>query len=231
MYFSAALAQFPAHHCTGYATSNTITGPYTALDKPLVCPDPNGDGTSVATVIASSGQGGAIDASGFRDSNGSRYLLYKVDGNSLVSGGTCGNEPATGSGKPTPIMLVPVQEDGMSPSSSPIQLLDRDPATDGPLIEAPSLGITAPGQYTLFFSSNCYDSDDYDVSWAYATSPTGPYTRSGPLLTTGVVGLDAPGGATVAKDGSHMVFHANSQAGRSMFVTSVSGSGTAVKYS
>jgi len=196
-----------------------------------VCPDPNGDGTSVATVIASSGQGGAIDASGFRDSDGSRYLLYKIDGNSLVAGGACGNDPASGSGMPTPIMMVQVEENGLDPVVAPIQLLDRDPAIDGPLVEAPSLGMTAPGQYTLFYSSNCFDSDQYDITWAYATSVTGPYTRSGPLLTTGIEGYDAPGGGTISKDGSHFVFHANSPAGRSMFTTTISGSGTAVEYS
>jgi len=196
-----------------------------------VCPDPNGDATSVATVIASSGQGGAIDASGFRDLDGSRYLLYKIDGNSLVAGGVCGNEPPSGSGMPTPIMMVPVEENGMDPMGDPFQLLDRDPDIDGPLIEAPSLGMTAPGEYTLFYSSNCFDSDQYDITWAYATSVNGSYTRSGPLLTTGVEGYDAPGGGTVSKDGSHFVFHANSAAGRSMFTTTVSGSGTAIKYS
>lgn len=98
-------------------------------------------------------------------------------------------------------------------------MLDRSDA-DGPLIEAPNL-IYANGTYVLFFSSNCYSTTLYDVSYATASSVTGPYTKStSPLLVTGDYDLTAPGGATSIVGGGEMVFHANCDEGRCMFETS-----------
>ena len=63
--------------------------------------------------------------------------------------------------------------------------------------------------YVLFFSSNCYNTDLYDISYATASSISGPYTKaSSPLLVTGDYNLTAPGGATPRSDGAFMVFHA-----------------------
>lgn len=42
-------------------------------------------------MICPLSQGGAIDASGY-DDNGQRYVVYKVDGNSIGHGGACGND-------------------------------------------------------------------------------------------------------------------------------------------
>jgi len=226
LYFGAALAQYPAHRCIGAATSASIEGPYSPMDMPLICPDPNGNGNIVDSIINTSGQGGAIDASGFKDVDGTRYIVYKVDGNSLGSGGNCNN----GNGqKSTPIMLVPVDANGVTPLGQAVTLLDHT-RIDGPLIEAPSLTRRPDDSYALFFSSNCYSSTLYDVTWATASNISGPYSRKGPLLVTGVQGLTAPGGATVAADGTHVVFHANYNNGRAMFTTTISGSGSVIQY-
>lgn len=106
-------------------------------------------------------------------------------------------------------MIQPLESDGVTPTGSPTQLLDRSDA-DGPLIEAPSL-IKVSGIYYLFFSSNCYSSQWYDVTWATADSLLGPYTKRGPLLLTGTPysQLYAPGGMDVSVDGQRMVFHAD----------------------
>jgi beta-xylosidase len=221
MYYSAALTQFSAHHCIGAAFATDIEGPYVAMDQPLVCPDPTANGANLNPVITSPGAGGAIDAAAFRDMDGQRYVLWKVDGNSVGSGGVCGNTNSPQ--RPTPIMLAPVEADGITPRGNPIQLLDRSDS-DGPLIEAPNLVRTADGGYALFFSSNCYTTPGYDV--AYATSKTllGPYVKApNPLIMTGTQGLAAPGGASIAADGQHMVFHANVGTGRGMFTTTISG--------
>jgi beta-xylosidase len=228
MYFSAAVVQFSGHHCIGVGTSKNIQGPYTALDKPLVCPDPTATGSVVDSIIASAGVGGAIDASGFKDADGTRYVVYKVDGNSVGSGGVCGNSNAPQ--RATPIMLVPVQADGITPTGTPVQILDRD-TNDGPLIEAPSLVRTSDGQYALFFSSNCYTTPNYDVTWAVAPSIMGPYTKAGPMFVTGTDGLSAPGGASIAADGTHMVYHANLNGGRAMYTTTISGTGPSIRSS
>ena len=198
MYFCATLSSAPSMHCVGTATSSTVDGHYNASSTVLACP---------------TAQGGAIDPAGFQDSDGSLYVVYKIDGNSLGGGGTCGN----GNGEySTPIMLQTLESDGVTPSGDPVQILDRD-AADGPLIEAPDL-ILHEGTYFLFFSSNCFNGPDYDTSYATASSITGPYTKaSSPLLVSGGDNgaLNSPGGATVGPDGTQMVFHSDSESGNS----------------
>jgi beta-xylosidase len=195
LYYSATVASSPAQHCVGVATSSNVEGPYISTSTPFACP------LSI---------GGAIDADGFLDpSTGKRYVVYKVDGNSLGHGGACKNgvQPLL----PTPIHLQEVQEDGITPIGDPVTILDRIDS-DGPLVEAPSLHISPEGIYFLFFSSNCYTTTHYDVKYATATNVTGPYTRAaGALLSTGDgPNLVGPGGADVAGDpGGCMVFHAD----------------------
>lgn len=76
LYYSASTKEDPSKHCVGAATASTARGPYTPVgSEPLFCP---------------LSEGGAIDAAGYND-NGQRYVVYKVDGNSLGHGGACGN--------------------------------------------------------------------------------------------------------------------------------------------
>lgn len=51
----------------------------------------------------------------------------------------------------------------------------------------------------------------YDIAYAVADKVTGPYVKAGPLAVTGTEGLRAPGGASVAADGEHMLFHADEE--------------------
>ncbi|MCJ1317941.1 hypothetical protein MMC15_003268 [Xylographa vitiligo] len=197
MYYSARHAIKSKHHCVGVATSNNVTGPYTPQALPVVCP---------------LSAGGAIDPDGFQDADGTRYLIYKVDGNSLNN--------ITGTENPTPLMLQQVSaDDGFTLIGGPTQLLDRTKA-DGPLIEAPSMMRSTSGSapvYVLFFSSNVFTTFHYDVS--YATSTTGvkgPYTRSAqPLLKTGDDSgrLFGPGGLDVGVGGQKVVFHSGYDGG------------------
>ena len=210
MYFSATSAQNPALHCVGAATSANIEGPYAPAANPLVCP---------------LGQGGAIDASGFKDVDGQHFVVYKVDGNALGKGGACNNmvEPIM----PTPIMLQKLAADAVTPVGAPVQILDRD-FRDGPLVEAPSMARSRDGTYFLFFSSNCWDSTEYDVTWATAPALAGPYTKRGPLYVHGTHGLQSPGGMDIDQDGTHMAFHANFRGSRQLYTTQVSLQGTNV---
>lgn len=118
-------------------------------------------------------------------------------------------------------MLQQLGADGVTLVGAATEVLDRSD-TDGPLVEAPNL-VLAGGTYVLFFSSSCYSTTLYDVSYATSPSVTGPYTKSTePLLVTGDYGLTAPGGATSVEGGGEMVFHANCDAGRCMYETSFS---------
>jgi hypothetical protein len=211
LYFSAKASAGP-YHCIGTASG---ISPYVLVvrDETLAC---------------HTSQGGAIDPSGFLDPiSGNRFVVYKVDGNNIGHGGNCNNgiEPI----QSTPIMLQMVNNtDGITPLGQPIQILDRDDL-DGPLVEAPSL-VRLGDKYFLFFSSNCFSGQFYDVSFAVADKLTGPYVKRGPLLVTGDLGLYAPGGMEVSEDGKHVVWHAGQLEKRYMYFGELSyGGGTTVK--
>ena len=174
--------------------STDPTGPYIPRDEPLSC---------------RLDRGGSIDPAGFLDKDGSRYVVFKVDGNSIGHGGDCNNgvEPKVG----TPILLQKVAEDGFTPIGDAVQILDRSDADgDGPLVEAPNL-ILHGDTYFLFYSTHCFTDPNYDVRYATAPSVTGPFTKrnnqNNPLLKGGGNGLTSPGGGTVCGCGDRMLFH------------------------
>ncbi|KAL6718139.1 hypothetical protein ACLMJK_004226 [Lecanora helva] len=218
MYFTALYTNSSMMHCLGTATSTMALGPYKASDTPLACP---------------LDVGGAIDPSSFIDTDGTRYVVYKVDGNSLGGGGTCGNGDESHG---TPIMLQALEADGVTPSGEPVQILDRD-ANDGPLVEAPYL-VLHEGTYVLFFSSNCFNGPYYDTSYATATAINGPYTKAGsPLLASGGNNgaFNSPGGASIGGGGTQMVFHSDQAASdasvRQMWTAGITIDGTTVSIS
>ncbi|KAE8360824.1 glycosyl hydrolase [Aspergillus caelatus] len=191
MYYSGEAKEMVRHHCVGVAVSEGTdpTGPYVPNETPLSC---------------RLDQGGSIDPAGFLDKDGSRYVVFKVDGNSIGNGGDCNNGiPPL---KPTPILLQKVADDGFTPVGDAIQILDRDDS-DGPLVEAPNL-ILHGDTYFLFYSTHCFTDPKYDVRYATSKSITGPYVKSGEkLLKSGDYGLTSPGGGTVCGCGDRMLFH------------------------
>ncbi|KAF2156088.1 glycoside hydrolase family 43 protein [Myriangium duriaei CBS 260.36] len=196
LYFSAATAQDSTKHCVGTARSKSVRGPFTPDQNPFDCD------------IA---QGGSIDASGFVDSDGTRYVTWKIDANSLGHGGVCNNGVAPI--VTTPILIQQVQADGATKIGSASTLIVNDPA-DGPLVEAPSM-IKHGNTYILYFSSNCFSTPQYDESYAYSSSPTGGFAKAPrPLFVTGDQGLTGPGGGDVTRDGTKMVLHTLQSDGR-----------------
>ncbi|EMC91620.1 glycoside hydrolase family 43 protein [Baudoinia panamericana UAMH 10762] len=211
MYYTAAYKKMSNLHCLGWAKSRYVDGPY--ID------------TSATPWICPTAQGGAIDPAGYLNSDGTRWVVYKIDGNASGHGGSCGNTVAPI--VQTPIMLQQVNAaDGHTLIGDPIQLITNGPA-DGPYVEAPSLSYLG-GKYVLFFSSQCYQTPQYDVSYATAPSITGPYTKYGPLLVTGSNGMTAPGGLDLAINGNHAIWHANYGSGRAAFTGFVALSGNIV---
>ncbi|KAB5576034.1 glycosyl hydrolase [Coniochaeta sp. 2T2.1] len=223
---SAESVLLPQHYCLALATSPSPLGPFLPLPTPWAC---------------AQDRGGIIDPSGFLDpTTNKRYVVYKIDGNSVGNGGSCGNGVAPL--KSTPIMLQEVDvRDGITKVwGEAREILDRGEwERDGALVEAPSLtyipfpagggdgdGVDGgKGNYVLFYSSHCWSEEGYDVNFAVAERVEGPYrrSRSNPLLKTGDWGLVAPGGATVvepgedAEGGLGLVLHANCPGGRCMF--------------
>ncbi|KAK5112229.1 hypothetical protein LTR62_004390 [Meristemomyces frigidus] len=205
MYYSATTASNPSAHCIGAAKASTILGPY--------------EPTSPDALICPIDQGGAIDASGFTDA-GQRYIVYKIDGNSIGHGGACGGNVAPY--VPTPLMLQAVAADGLTLQGASTILLDNAGASDQGIVEAPALTKVGP-TYILFFSSNCFAAGQYTLSYATSQSISGPYIRATqPLLSTGTQGLKSPGGADVHTDGVHIVFHGGYDGGRTMYQGTIS---------
>ncbi|KAE8351379.1 glycosyl hydrolase [Aspergillus coremiiformis] len=191
MYYSGEAKEELRHHCVGVAVSEGTdpTGPYLPNTEPLSC------------HLA---QGGSIDPAGFLDKDGSRYVVYKVDGNSIGHGGDCNNgvDPLVS----TPILLQKVKSDGFTPDGDAVSILDRD-QSDGPLVEAPNL-ILHEDTYFLFYSTHCYTDIQYDVRYATSKSITGPYIKTGnQLVKSGEYDLTSPGGGTVCGCGDRMLFH------------------------
>ncbi|KAH0169053.1 Arabinanase/levansucrase/invertase, partial [Aureobasidium melanogenum] len=154
-------------------------------------------------------QGGAIDAAGFRDADGTWYITYKIDGNAMGHGGVCnnGNAPILN----TPIMIQRVGSDGISKQGNPSTIMNLQ-ASDGPDIEAPAM-IRRGSTYILMFSSHCYSTNSYDTLYATSNSPTGGFVRGGSLLGGGRGGLDA------SLDATHVAFHGLQDDGRRFMYT------------
>jgi hypothetical protein len=92
--------------CIGTATSGSPLGPFR----------PTGGGP----LVCNAGEGGDIDPSSFVDADGTRYLLYKNDGNAV------GQAPS--------LWLQRVSADGLTPVGSRTALLRNDRAEEAGVI-------------------------------------------------------------------------------------------------
>ena len=184
MYFTARDAASDKQ-CIGAATSNTPEGPFKYVgDKPLIC---------------QVDLGGSIDPSSFVDEDGTRYVLWKNDGN------CCGLD--------TYIYIQKTSPDGLMLDGAPTKLIKNDKPWEGALVEAPTLWKHG-GKYYLFYSANNYAGVDYATGYAVANAIAGPYTKPSkqPLLASDLQHGAAlgPGGQDVVLDKkgeTWLVFH------------------------
>ncbi|SEN17177.1 Glycosyl hydrolases family 43 [Stigmatella aurantiaca] len=164
----------------GAATAPSPLGPFTDLGRPLI------QDTKM----------GMIDATFFTDTAGTKYLVWKADGNAV--------------GQKTPIYGQALSADGLSLVGTRQTLITNDRSWEGGVVEAPWV-VAKDGYYYLFYSGNAYYNGTYAIGVARATSPLGPYTKaSAPILKT-VPGWEGPGHGSVitAPSGtSVMVYHA-----------------------
>ncbi|KAI1386100.1 glycoside hydrolase family 43 protein [Hypoxylon trugodes] len=190
MYYTAH--QNGGSHCIGAATSSSALGPFTPQSQPLIC-----DG----------GNGGVIDASGYDDGT-DRWILWKVDGNSLGGATTCQGGTPSGSYKSTPIKIQRVARDALTLLDSAKTILDNEGASNDGVVEAPSLYKIGDGNFVLFYSAHCYSSDDYDVEYAFSSTIDGSYGNRGILIrTVDNRGVFGPGGLDIDPNGKSVVFH------------------------
>jgi beta-xylosidase len=180
--------------CVGAATSTDPRGPFVSnAAEPLVC---------------QFDLGGTIDASPFRDADGSLYLYFKNDGNNPDFK------------KPDQIFAQRLAPDGLSLTGERVALLRNDAQWEGDVIEAPTM-VRTPAGYELFFSANDYGWQPDQRASAYATGyaicrgPMGPCTDApdNPILYSriGANGcLSGPGGQAIFQSGNatYIAFHA-----------------------
>jgi arabinan endo-1,5-alpha-L-arabinosidase len=155
--------------CIGVATATSPLGPFSPVGaNPLICP---------------LDQGGAIDANTFVANDGTRYLVWKNDGNAI--------------GQPSTLWLTRTTNNGQTLVGGNSALL-----TSSGVIEAPDL-VQRGSQYVLFFSGGGYNDCNYLTSYATAPSLSGPWTTAfRPLMTTASFDnhVCGPGGADVVGD-------------------------------
>ena len=169
--------------CIGVAVADSPRGPFAdSLPGPLVC----------QTEV-----GGSIDASPFRDGDGTLYLHWKNDGNAL--------------GAPTHLYGQRLAASGLALTSEPAVLLTNTAPWHAHVIEAPQLHLRS-GRYYLFYSANAFDSAAYAVGYAECDGPLGPCrdAAENPILRS-APGVAGPGHCSVvtAPDGSTwLLYHA-----------------------
>lgn len=183
--------------CVGVALAeNDPRGPFVPQgDVPLVC---------------QRGEGGTIDASPFRDSDGSLWLLYKSDG----------NNPRFL--RPSRIFTQKLSPDGLSLKGEATELLRNDAHWEWRVVESPTMLRDPEGRYVLLYSANHFgwEADqrlsNYAMGYARCESVTGPCVKAkeNPILKSynspekGC--LSGPGHQTVftANEKAYIVFHA-----------------------
>lgn len=182
LYYTANAADI-GRQCIGRAVSRTPTGPFVDRSaKPLVCQP---------------AEGGSIDASPFRDEDGTLYLLWKNDGNAI--------------GETTYIYAQRLSPDGTRLIGQPARLVKNDRGWEGAVVEAPTLWRQGDGYY-LFFSANVFDSDQYAVGYATCERPLGPCEDApeNPILKS-ACDASGPGHQTILRDDegeTWFVYHA-----------------------
>lgn len=148
-------------------------------------------------LVCQRSEGGSIDASPFRDDDGSLYLLWKNDGNAL--------------GRTTYLYGQRLSSDGTELEGEPQRLASNDVRWEGGVVEAPTLW-KEDGRYYLFYSGEAFDSELYAVGYATCEGPLGPCDDAGenPILKTGC-GAHGPGHQALVRDAegdTWIVYHA-----------------------
>lgn len=147
-------------------------------------------------LIGQIDEGGSIDASPFRDADGTLWLLWKNDGNS--------------DGLPSYIYLQQLDADGLTLVGERRRLFGMDQPYETYTIEGASV-IIHQGLYYCLYSTGEYWNSSYGVCWATAPAVTGPWTKhgDGPILSANDVAA-GPGHGMPIKVGPHWwyVYHA-----------------------
>lgn len=180
-YYTARRADI-AQQAVSVAVSDSPTGPFV-------------DNRS-APLVGQQTEGGSIDPSPFRDTDGSLWLLWKNDGNAA--------------GLPSYIYLQRLSDDGLELRGDPQRIVGMDRPYETYTIEGPSVFVHK-GTYYCLYSTGEYWNDSYGVCWASAPTISGPWTKpgDGPILVSNDV-AKGPGHGMPIKVGAQWwyLYHA-----------------------
>jgi len=175
LYFTALVKHSnPGMQCIGDAISTKVTGPYLSSPVPFIC----------QTTM-----GGSIDPRTFVDADGTTYMVWKSDENSIAD-----------STDNTNIFSQRLSTDGLSLLGQPVRIFGPDEAWQGHIVEAPEL-VLVRGSYYLFYSGGWFNQPGYAIGAAPCAGPLGPCidTSSTPLLASNAQGA-GPGEESVFTD-------------------------------
>lgn len=164
------------YQCIGLAISDAPEGPFRDRgDAPFIC---------------QSDEGGSIDASPFRDEDGTLYLYWKNDGNCCQMA--------------TYIYVQPLSPDGTELIGEPTRLVRNDQPWKGPVVEAPTMW-RHEDRYYLFYSGNVYAGEAYAIGYAVCETPLGPCedAEENPILASDMESqplIVGPGHQTIIMD-------------------------------
>lgn len=171
-----------AHQCISVAVGPSPKGPF--VDQ------------SPAPVICQHDLGGSIDPSIFVDDDGSAWLTWKSEGETV--------------GQQSVLWASALSPDGY-PVGAPVPLITADQSWEARVIEGPAL-TRIDGSYILFYSGNSWNSEDYGIGYASCDGPLGPCEkpRNGPVIAAYGTAR-GPGGPELVEDGAGRLllsFHA-----------------------
>ena len=194
LYFAARHRSVPAARagwCIGAATSNEPGGPFTPLQRPVVC-RVTGHGQVSGTSASPAPGPGMIDPFAYRAPAGGLYLLVKANDRAWQ------------------LQAMPLSADGLTVTGAAHGLVQLAAGARSwefsrrlgfTVLENPAIDVdTSAGGYELYYSGNEWTSGDYATGRARCRTPLGPCSRTttrGPWLRShrNVVG---PGGFSVA---------------------------------
>ncbi|WP_434389906.1 family 43 glycosylhydrolase [Melittangium boletus] len=195
LYFAAPVSGLDDNQrCIGAATASSPLGPFTPVPGgPLVCPGradvPTAEDTIPGRPLTNAG---VIDPSGFKDSDGARFLLYKTQQ------------------LPSSLRIVRLNAAGTHVASGATsrQLLRSERIVENPVL------VKRAGDYILFASRGPYNLCSYETIWMRAgglgANAFQDVTQN-PLLTDGNTGgVCGPGGGDIAAaldGGQRLFFH------------------------
>lgn len=150
--------QYLMYYCARKANSNDQAISVAVADRPL------GNFVDLRTepLVYQQAEGGSIDASPFRDADGSLWLAWKNDGNHI--------------GVASYLYLQRLSDDGLTLVGEAQRILGRDQEWETYTIEGPSI-VLVDGVYHLIYSAGEYWNESYGVGYATAPAITGPWTK------------------------------------------------------